>query len=250
MQKCVSITHNGLALRGMEHVPEGENLPAVILCHGFTGHKLEAHRLFLQISRTLEEQGFASFRFDFIGSGESDGDFKDMTVSNELLEAEAILGYVKSHPKIDEKRVILLGFSMGGLVASLLAGKRNTEIEKLILLAPAGTMGAMVDAIKGNLTFIEEENAYDIGGNLVGPAFYEDVKALNVWEQAAKYGGKVQLIHGTNDQAVPYPVSNLYIEKCYGEKATLRTIEGSDHTFNSYRWKKEVIETICKFISE
>lgn len=250
MQKAVSINHNGLELRGMEHVPSGEKLPAVILFHGFTGTKLESHRLFLNISRSLEAQGFASFRFDFLGSGESDGDFKDMTVTSELEEAETIFNYVKSHPKIDENRIIVLGFSMGGLVASLLTGKRHEEIAKLILLAPAGTMGVMIELMKGNLPYIEEENAFDLGGNLIGKGFYEDVKSLEVWEQAAKYNGKVLLIHGSNDQAVPYAVSNLYIEKCYGIEAILHSIEGGDHTFSSYHWKKDVIDTIIKFIEQ
>lgn len=248
MQKAVSLTYNGLELRGMEHFPNGEKLPAVILYHGFTGTKLEGHRLFLMISRELEKQGFASFRFDFIGSGESDGDFKDTTVSSQLEQAETIFNYVKSHPQIDENKVIVLGFSMGGLVASLLAGKLNRAIEKLVLLAPAGTMGKMIEMTKGLVPFISEENAFDIGGNLIGQTFYEDVTAIEVWEQAARYDGKVLLIHGTEDQAVPFPVSSLYIEHCYRENATLHPIEGSDHTFNSYQRKKDVIESIVKFV--
>ncbi|KLU63127.1 hypothetical protein CEB3_c04770 [Peptococcaceae bacterium CEB3] len=60
----------------MEHFPtdmSDEEIPAVILFHGFTGTKLEPHRLLLKISHALEKLGFASFRFDFLGSGESDG---------------------------------------------------------------------------------------------------------------------------------------------------------------------------------
>lgn len=250
MQKAVVLNHKGLELRGMEHIPEGEKLPAVIFFHGFTGHKLEGHRLFLQISRSLEDMGFACFRFDFLGSGESDGDFKDMTVTGELEEAETIFEYVKSHPKIDKNRILLLGMSMGGLVASLLAGKRPEEIAKLILMAPAGTMGEKAERMKQAVPFIEEENAYDHGGNLVGQGFYEDVSSIEVWGAAAKYDGKVLLIHGTNDQSVPFTVSHLYIEKCYGEKAELHLIEGSDHTFNSYHWTKEVIEAVNKFVCE
>ncbi|MCH1624355.1 alpha/beta hydrolase family protein [Ferdinandcohnia quinoae] len=248
MQKAISLTHNGVELRGMEHFPDGEKLPAVILYHGFTGTKLESHRLFLNISRALEDKGIASFRFDFLGSGESDGDFKNTTVTSQLAEAETIFNYVKSHPLIDADQILVLGFSMGGLVASLLAGKINSQIAKLILLAPAGTMGKMSETIKGMIPFVAEENAFDIGGNLIGAKFYEDVKAIEVWEQAAKYDGKVLLIHGTKDQAVPFTVSNLYIEHCYGENATLHPIEGSDHTFNSHQHKKDVIESIIKFV--
>ncbi|MBO0992401.1 alpha/beta hydrolase [Bacillus sp. SD088] len=248
MQKAISITHNGMQLRGMEHIPEGEKLPAVMLFHGFTGNKLEPHRLFLKISRALEKKGFASFRFDFLGSGESDGDFENMTVSKEVDEARTIFNYVKTHPKIDENRIVVLGLSMGGLVASLLAGELQKQVERLILMAPAGTIKASMEARRESTPYIESKDAYDHAGNLVGSAFNDDLKTIDVWNRAASYQGKVLLIHGTKDQAVPYEVSNLYIEKCYGDQATLHTIHEGDHTFNSYYWEKEVIETIVDFV--
>ncbi|MEK3888009.1 alpha/beta hydrolase family protein [Bacillus sp. FSL K6-3431] len=250
MQRAVSITHKGLELRGMEHIPTGEKLPAVILFHGFTGTKLEPHRLFLKISRELETKGIASFRFDFLGSGESDGDFEDMTVTRELNEAESIFKYVKSHPQIDENKIIILGLSMGGLVASLLAGKLDNEIKRLILMAPAGTMGKTLEPSIHSVPFIASHNAYDYGGNLVGKAFLEDVKTIDVWQQAAKYKGKVLLIHGTEDPTVSFNVSKLYIEQCYGKQARLHPIEGGDHTFSSFHWENSVIEAILEFVGE
>jgi predicted alpha/beta-fold hydrolase len=57
LQKSIEIEHKGQILRGMQHIPEGNNLPAVILFHGFTGTKLEPHRFFLKISRALEMKG-------------------------------------------------------------------------------------------------------------------------------------------------------------------------------------------------
>jgi len=136
-----------MTLRGMEHIPEkslDEKVPAVILFHGFTGTKLEPHRLFLKISRALEKQGIASFRFDFLGSGESDGDFEEMTVSKEIEEAHAIVDFVKRDGRIDPSRIYLLGLSMGGLVASVVAGERPNDVAKLILMAPAGNMYELI----------------------------------------------------------------------------------------------------------
>lgn len=248
MQNAVSILHNGQTLRGMAHIPAGENLPTLILLHGFTGTKLEPHRLFLKISRVLEEKEIACFRFDFLGSGESDGNFEDMTVLKELEEARTIFQYVESHPAIDKDRVMVLGFSMGGLVASLLGGDIQDRIHKLVLMAPAGTMGHIASYIKENLIYIESHDAYDNAGNLSGKAFVEELAGLEVWEKAARYQNEVLLIHGTEDQAVPFEVSSLYINHCYQQKATLHPIEGAGHTFDSFIWEKEVIQTICKFV--
>jgi alpha/beta superfamily hydrolase len=251
MQNAVSVVHNGLTLRGMEHIPEGDGkFPAVVLFHGFTGQKLEPHRFFLKISRSLENMGVASFRFDFSGSGESDGDFENMTVLKELDEARTIFQFVQSHPSVDENKVIVLGFSMGGLVASLLAGERQSEIHKLILLAPAGTMAKGVERWVHEVPYIESHQVFDLGGNLVGKAFYEELQTIEVWNQAAKYPNQVLLIHGSEDQAVPVEVSTLYIENCYQDHASLRIIEGADHTFNKFEWEHDVIKAIKVYVGE
>jgi uncharacterized protein len=251
MQEAVSIVHDGQTLRGMKHIPEGDRrYPAVILFHGFTGNKLEPHRFFLKISRALEKIGVASFRFDFTGSGESDGDFEEMTVLGELDEARAIFQYVKSHPAIDETRITVLGLSMGGLVASLLAGDLQDELNKLILLAPAGTMKDTTKKWINAVPFIESHEAYDNDGNLIGKAFFEELQTIEVWDKASKFTNPVLIIHGSEDKAVPLEVSSLYIENCYHSKAALRVIDGADHTFNKFEWEREVIEAIKEYLEE
>ncbi|MBO9128164.1 alpha/beta fold hydrolase [Bacillus sp. 165] len=250
MQEAVSIIHQNQTLRGMEHIPDGkEHVPAVILFHGFTGTKLEPHRLFLKISRELEKRGIASFRFDFLGSGESDGNFEDMTVGKEVAEAKTIFEYVQGHPQVDKGRIMVLGFSMGGLVASMLAGELKESIHKLILLAPAGTIGKKSDLFANESNYIPELDAYDAGGNVIGRAFIEEIRTLDAFARAKSYEGKVLLIHGTADQSVPFETSSLYIQKCYGKNATLHVIEGADHTFNKYDWEQNVINAACGFAS-
>ncbi|KPV42966.1 alpha/beta hydrolase [Alicyclobacillus ferrooxydans] len=259
MQQAVTLNHNGLTLRGMAHVPngtEGTPVPAVILFHGFTGTKLEPHRIFLKISRALEAIGIASFRFDFAGSGESDGDFEDMTLAGEVSDAKAILEWVKDYPGVDANRVSLLGLSMGGLVASLVAGDRPDDVERLVLMAPAGTMYRLADEYDRQLaagmaaTRVRVEGkdiAGDHAGNLLGKAFIDGLRGFTPYDRAKAYNGPVLLIHGTKDEAVPYQVSHEYQENCYGDMAQLHIIEGADHTFNSYPWEQDVIGAITSF---
>lgn len=260
MQKAIILEHRGMTMRGMLHFPErqgDQSVPAVILFHGFTGNKLEPHRLFLKISRALEAAGLACFRFDFLGSGESDGDFDDMTLSGEVSDANAILDMVKRYPGIDANRVNLLGLSMGGLVASLVAGTRPSDVHRLVLMAPAATMYRIATELDrkkaaGEIEAPEIEGkdvAYDNGGNLVGLAFVNELRHLDAYSVAKGYDdGAVLLVHGTRDEAVPYQVSHEYKEKCYGDKATLHLIEGADHTFNNYAWETDVIHTVREFL--
>jgi uncharacterized protein len=254
MQKAITLSYQGLTLRGMEHVPEraegSEKLPAVILYHGFTGDKLEPHRFFLKMSRAIEQCGIAAFRFDFLGSGESDGDFEEMTVSKEIAEAKAILEMVKNDPRIDQARISLLGLSMGGLVAGVVAGEQPADIDRLVLMAPAGEMYPFIEKTLGDELHNPELVTYDLGGDLVGRAFAEDCKTLNVFTRSQGFRGDVLLVHGTNDPVVPVMVSHLYQQHSFGGRATLHEIEGADHTFNKYEWEREAIETVCQFLTK
>ncbi|WAH37665.1 alpha/beta hydrolase family protein [Alicyclobacillus dauci] len=252
MQRAITLTVEGLTLRGMEHVPERATespVPAVILFHGYTGTKLEPHRSFLKISRALETKGIASFRFDFAGSGESDGDFENMTASSEIRDAKAILQMVKRDPRIESDKVTLLGLSMGGFVAGITAGDLPNDVDKLILLAPAGNFRDLVQYKMSQAGIRSDDQIFDDGGNLVGRGLYEDVIQIDGFGRAKPFRGPVLLIHGTKDEAVPYSVSEKYASDVYGDRAILRLIDGADHTFNSHAWESQVIAHILDFMT-
>lgn len=253
MQKAVELQSRGLILRGMLHVPEGSasKVPMVCIFHGFTGNKMEPHFIFVKLSRMLEKKGIASVRFDFGGSGESDGDFVDMTISGELEDAKAILDYAKTLDFVDVNNIGIVGLSMGGAVASMLAGDRKEDIKSLCLWAPAGNMGELI--IKGTrekgAQEMETSGFTDVGGLLLGKGFIEDILKVDIFGKAAPYDKNVLLLHGDNDQTVPYSTSERYLE-IYGTKSVLHTIEGGDHTFNSKKWEDEVLDYTIGFLEE
>lgn len=250
MQKAVEIKNNGLTLRGMLHIPENinEKVPMVLIFHGFTGNKMEPHFIFVKLSRMLEAKGIASVRFDFAGSGESDGDFVDMTISKELEDAKAILNYTKALDYVDPSKIGVVGLSMGGAVASMLAGDCKEDIQSLCLWAPAGNMGQLVtygrseEDIKG----MRSLGYWDIGGFLVGTGFLDDVLKLDIFARAAAYDKNVLLLHGDKDATVPFTTSEKYLE-VYESRAVLHTVEGGDHTFNMKAWEEEVLEYTIGF---
>ncbi len=120
MEQYVELNNSKGILRGVMHLPEDRGtkgmLRGVIMYHGFTGNRMEPGFMFVRFSRLLAENGIASIRFDFWGSGESGGTFDKMTLSGEIEDAEDILDYFKSRDEIDGSRIFLLGLSMGGLL--------------------------------------------------------------------------------------------------------------------------------------
>ena len=67
------------------HLPTARDAscPAVAFFHGFTGTKVEPHRIFVKTARELAAIGFYVLRFDFRGCGDSAGDFSEMTIGGE-----------------------------------------------------------------------------------------------------------------------------------------------------------------------
>ena len=251
MQKSVEIGSRGLTLRGMVHIPQTttEKVPMVCFFHGFTGNKMEPHFIFVKLSRMLEAKGIASVRFDFGGSGESDGDFADMTISKELEDAKVIFDFAKSLEGVDTTKIAVLGLSMGGAVASMLAGELKDEVQALCLWAAAGNMGelVMLGRSEEDLKAISKNGFYDVGGLLVGEEFLKDAQSLDIFKKATPYDKNVLLIHGDKDMAVPLSTSDRYLE-IYETRGSLHVIEGADHTFNNKEWEDEALEYTLGFL--
>lgn len=245
MQKAVEIKSGSLTLRGMLHIPDNLNrkVPVVVIYHGFCGNKMGPHFIFVKLSRVLEKLGIASVRFDFAGSGESDGDFVDMTLNKEIEDANAILDYVKTLEFIDKNKIAILGFSMGGAIASVVAGDRSSEISTLCLWAPAGNMGELIlsDTFIGDkYEEVMKRGSFDVEGLLLGKDFVEDIKTIEVFKRAEKYDKKLIIIHGNKDEIVPLSTSYKYME-VYGDRAGLKIVDGANHIFEKNSWEEEVI---------
>ena len=208
-----------------------KNFPLVIICHGFTGNKNE--KLLTTLADNLETRGIASIRFDFNGHGESEGDFQDMTVLNEIEDAKKVISYAKNLNGVTS--VSLAGHSQGGVVASMTAGELGAkEIKSLVLLAPAAVLRD--DAIRGilmgfqydSMNLPEYVTIYD--GKKVGRNYFRIAQTLPIYETAEKFTGKAFMIHGTGDVIVPYTYSLSY--KKVLKNSEVEILEGFDHGFN------------------
>ncbi|MCT8978713.1 alpha/beta hydrolase [Clostridium sp. CX1] len=251
MQKAIEIQNNGLTLRGMLHIPEiiKEKIPIVCIFHGFTDNKVGPHFIFVKLSRMLEAKGIASIRFDFSGSGESDGEFVNMTISKELDDAKAILNYAKSLDFVDTNNIGLLGFSMGGAVASMLAGQHKKDIQSLCLWGAAGNIKELI-ALGTKEEELEEARKagfWDAGGLLVGEDFLKDALNLDVFSQASQYDRNVMLLHGSKDQTVPPSTADKYLD-IYETKAVLHIIDDANHSFSNKSWEDEVLDYSIGFL--
>ncbi len=253
MESYVKIKKKSGTLRGMIHIPEGGSFqppfPGVILYHGFTGNRMEPNFIFVRFSRLLCNNGIASIRFDFMGSGESDGDFEDMTISTEIEDALDIFDFFREREEIDNESVFLLGLSMGGSIAGYIAALKDRDIRGLILWAPAGEMKGI---IKFKMEQKEDQpgsHPIDMDGLKLGQEFITDAENLNILEITSRYSGKSMILHGTDDETVPYSVSQQY-KDIFGDRAVFNLIHGADHTFKKLIWQESIFRQSLDFIQK
>ena len=90
-----------------------ENMPAVVICHGFTGNRqLDGHAK--PLAKTLAQHGIASIAIDFAGSGESEEPFTAYTPATMRDDITSAITYLTDTVGADPERIGLLGHSMGG----------------------------------------------------------------------------------------------------------------------------------------
>ena len=115
----------------------GEELPLVVLCHGFTGSRSgDGH--FAPLAADLAAQGIATVRLDFPGCGNSTEPFTAYTLSNMTDDVESAITYMQQ--TYGTGRTALVGHSMGGRLASLYPQRRG-GITALALWSPANGVG-------------------------------------------------------------------------------------------------------------
>lgn len=119
--------------------PDGEQLawravegagPTVVWLGGFrsdmTGTKAQA------LADWAQAAGRGCVRFDYLGHGESSGDFQAKgTITRWREDALAVLDELTEGP------LVLVGSSMGGWIACLAAMARPERVAALVLIAPA-----------------------------------------------------------------------------------------------------------------
>lgn len=240
---CEIPTPKGV-MRGFFHKPNCDKHPVCLIFHGFTGQKTGTKFCYVQLSRMLEAKGIASFRFDFLGSGESDLNFKDMTFKDELACARVILEEALKMENCTE--VYVLGHSMGGAVASELAKLYPKEIKKLVLWAPVFNLPIALDYLTGKVE-ANADGLYDHGGYEISQSFVDDILDRNFYDGLNIYTNDLLLIHGTEDTTVPFEISKIYVPK-FINTAKFIPIKEANHNFDKVEQIKKVLRLSLEFL--
>ena len=257
-EQAISFENQEQRLWGMLHLPAGDGPhPAVLLLHGLTATRIESHRFYVHLARALAARGIAALRFDFRGSGDSEGEFQDMTVPGELSDAKAGLDWLVGHPALDSARLGVAGVSLGGMVAAQLAGRNPNLIRGLALLSALASpdtfaSGAQQVAEKSGQSPLEalmRDGYYLLWNYPVGMGFVQTIFEQKPAEEVKHFRGRVLIVHGAGDPTVPFQHAELYKE-ALGDRATLHKLDSKMHVFSEPPAERQAIELTVGWFKE
>lgn len=116
----------------------GEELPLVVLCHGFTGNR-QGDGHFAPLAEDLAAHGIATVRLDFAGCGDSTEPYANYTLANMAADVDSVIGYMQA--TYGTGKTALVGHSMGGRLASLYPQLGQYPVTALVLWSPANGTG-------------------------------------------------------------------------------------------------------------
>lgn len=207
--------------------------PTVLWLGGFrsdmTGTKAEA------LAAWGRKTGRRVVRFDYSGHGASGGPFSRGRISRWLAEAQAV------RTAFAPGAVILVGSSMGGWIALLMARGRALApaLQGLVLVAPAAdfTDKLMLPALgpaaretvaAGGDVRLPGYDDTDPGVTL-SAAFFKDGKTCNLLDGPLAIGAPVIILQGMVDTSVPYRHAQLLVDRLADDDVTLTLVRNGDH---------------------
>ena len=213
-QRSISYMSRGAAVQATICVPEKANCPLVIMLHGFMGDR-EQFGGFRLIADELLKEGVATIRMDFAGCGDSTESFENLSLDSMKEDAINALNYMKKNYDINEDRIGILGFSMGGRAALEIVAESLATPHMMWLIAPAASTSGFIDLLGGKAKWQSMyEDALNNGyasyqGVRLSAEFFECFLRYENPAQDAKdrFHGSALVAYSRNDQAVPWTIS-------------------------------------------
>ncbi|MCO5591285.1 hypothetical protein L7F22_045266 [Adiantum nelumboides] len=234
----------------------------VILCHGLNSSFCQTCiylcgvggqdlGLLVRLANTISLAGLSTFRFDFSGNGESEGEFQFGNYSKETMDLHDVVAYW-----IQKGRVVkaILGHSKGGSSVLLYASKFN-EVCKIVNASGRLDLKVGLDKLLGS-DYLERVEAGPVtvknpSGNtefcVTKESLMERLSTdLIAAVQTIPKSIRVLSVHGSEDEAVPVDNARMCGELIANH--ALQIIEGADHLYSQH--EREFGETVKKFILE
>ncbi|MFC4632346.1 alpha/beta fold hydrolase [Dokdonia ponticola] len=197
-----------------------------IFAHCFTCSKdFSAVR---NVSRALASEGFGVLRFDFMGLGDSDGDFADTNFSSNVTDLISAADFLTKEFKAP---TLIVGHSLGGAAAIFAGGKIESIQAVATIGAPSNPkhvqkqLGHQLEVIKEN----GEANVVLAGRDFTfKKQFIDDLETSSCVEAARHLNKALLILHSPQDATVSIKNAEEIYHAAHHPKSFV-TLDGSEH---------------------
>jgi dienelactone hydrolase len=171
----------------------------------------------LRLLYAIASRGFVTMRVDKPGAGDSEGPpCAETGFREELAGYQTALRALVADPKVDKNRVFLIGLSLGGFFAPLLA--RDVPVTGI---SAYGTIAFTPTPYPGR-----------------SERFFREIAGVDILAAWAAVDARVQMLHGTYDgvsTASDHAKIAAIVNGVHPGRAEHREFEGLDHCFTRQR---------------
>lgn len=214
----VSFTVPTGELDGVLHLPDGNVTGGSVVLHGFGGDPEQPH--IVATCEALAGAGIAALRFAY-----RDHRPPRMTLESGLADAVGALRLLKVHPQVPERHAIV-GFSFGGTVAAIAAGRDHGLRAAVLAAAPA----------------------------MAQPGFsaWTDNGKWRPIAELSRTRARVLLIWGSRDTEVPFADAERYAAVLSQARVThrLTRIEDADHDFEPVAARERMTRAVAEWVAD
>ncbi|WP_439552278.1 alpha/beta hydrolase [Falsiroseomonas sp.] len=223
--------------------------PGVVFLPGFRSDMQGSKAIFLRDHCAARGQAF--LRLDYSGHGESDGRFEDGTIGQWAADALALFDALTEGPQI------LVGSSMGGWIALLMARQRAARLAGLVGIAPAPDF---TEALLWPALPPEARQALIRDGIIHLPSEYgeptpitralvEDGRRQSVLSEPIDLPCPVRILQGMADPDVPWRHAIRILDTLAQGDARVTLIKDGDHRLSRPEDLRLLAETLDSLLA-
>jgi len=235
MYERVEFHSGGSKIVGIiEYERKEVDMPAIVLCHGLTNSKSTCP-LINEATESFKKLRCLTFRFDFFGSGDSDGTLREKLLSILVSNFDNGIDFLLSLDYVDPNKIGIWGRSLGGTVALISC---NPNVSAYVLLSTpislVRTFHPLYEKAK-TMEFVPLP-AKSVTGTVKGPLelnrkFFDELESIEkLLSRRLPHIRNVLVIQGDKDDRVSTnSAEELY--RMIGEPKRLEIVEGADHKY-------------------
>ena len=245
MRKKVEFHSQGQHLAGLLETPDQTIRAYVLFAHCFTCGKDVAAAS--RISRFLVQHGFAVFRFDFTGLGNSDGDFANTNFSSnteDLLSAARFLEQEYEAPQL------LIGHSLGGAAVLAMAAQLH-KVKAVVTIGAPYEASHVIHNFDAHLDSIEQSGSakVSLGSRefTIKKQFLDDLRSQTT-EHIKHLDKALLVLHSPIDLTVDISDAEK-IYKAAKHPKSFVSLDTADHLLSKSADSEYVAQTISGWAS-